>query len=74
MPDTIDWLVRVRAEEHGDKPMVIDTQSRISYAELQHLVDDASLREVFDQRRRAGREMLGHCGAREVFVVLFQGR
>jgi acyl-CoA synthetase (AMP-forming)/AMP-acid ligase II len=34
MPDTIDWLVRVRAGEHGDKPMVIDTESRISYAEL----------------------------------------
>ncbi|MDT5333305.1 MAG: hypothetical protein QOF31_4602 [Mycobacterium sp.] len=34
MPDTIDRLVRLRAEEHGDKPMVIDTESRISYAEL----------------------------------------
>jgi acyl-CoA synthetase (AMP-forming)/AMP-acid ligase II len=34
MPDTIDRLVRSRAEEHGDKPMVIDTESRISYAEL----------------------------------------
>ena len=34
MPDTIDRLVRVRAEEHCDKPMVIDTESRISYAEL----------------------------------------
>jgi len=34
MSDTIDRLVRSRAEQHGDKPMVIDTQSRISYAEL----------------------------------------
>jgi len=34
MPDTIDELVRVRAEQHGDKPMVIDTESRLSYAEL----------------------------------------
>jgi acyl-CoA synthetase (AMP-forming)/AMP-acid ligase II len=34
MPDTIDRLVRVRAEQHGDKPMVIDPESRISYAEL----------------------------------------
>jgi acyl-CoA synthetase (AMP-forming)/AMP-acid ligase II len=34
MPDTIDQLVRARAEQHGDKPMVIDTESRISYAEL----------------------------------------
>jgi acyl-CoA synthetase (AMP-forming)/AMP-acid ligase II len=34
MPDTIDWLVRARAQEHGDKSMVIDPESRISYAEL----------------------------------------
>jgi len=34
MPDTIDQLVRTRAAEHGDKPMVIDPESRISYAEL----------------------------------------
>jgi acyl-CoA synthetase (AMP-forming)/AMP-acid ligase II len=34
MPDTIDRLVTWRAEQHGDKPMVIDTESRISYAEL----------------------------------------
>jgi acyl-CoA synthetase (AMP-forming)/AMP-acid ligase II len=32
--DTIDRLVRSRAEQHGDKPMVIDTDSRISYDEL----------------------------------------
>jgi acyl-CoA synthetase (AMP-forming)/AMP-acid ligase II len=35
MSDTIDRLVRSRAEEHSDKPMVIDTDSRISYAELE---------------------------------------
>jgi acyl-CoA synthetase (AMP-forming)/AMP-acid ligase II len=34
MPDTIDRLVRLHAEEHGDKLMVIDTESRLSYAEL----------------------------------------
>jgi acyl-CoA synthetase (AMP-forming)/AMP-acid ligase II len=34
MRDTIDRLVRVRAAQHGDKPMAIDTESRISYAEL----------------------------------------
>ena len=34
MPDAIDWLVRTRAKEHGDKPMIIDPASRISYAEL----------------------------------------
>lgn len=33
MPDTVDGLLRARAE-HGDKPMVIDPASRISYAEL----------------------------------------
>jgi acyl-CoA synthetase (AMP-forming)/AMP-acid ligase II len=34
MPDTIDQLVRIRAQQQGDKPVVIDTESRISYAEL----------------------------------------
>lgn len=34
MPDTIDRLVRLRADQHGDKPMVIDPESRLSYAEL----------------------------------------
>jgi acyl-CoA synthetase (AMP-forming)/AMP-acid ligase II len=34
MPDTVDRLVRLRAELHGDKPMVIDAEARISYAEL----------------------------------------
>ena len=34
MPDTIDWLVRRRAEQHGDKPMVIDPEARIRYGEL----------------------------------------
>jgi acyl-CoA synthetase (AMP-forming)/AMP-acid ligase II len=33
MLDTIDQLVRLRAKQ-GDKPMVIDPDSRISYAEL----------------------------------------
>src|SRR6476469_4873784 len=41
MPDTIDGLVRVRAEDEGDKPMVIDTDSRITYAEL-----DATTRDL----------------------------
>jgi acyl-CoA synthetase (AMP-forming)/AMP-acid ligase II len=34
MPDTIDRLLRSRAKMQGDKPMVIDTDSRISYADL----------------------------------------
>ncbi len=34
MPDTIDELLRSRAEQYGDKPVVVDTRSRISYAEL----------------------------------------
>jgi acyl-CoA synthetase (AMP-forming)/AMP-acid ligase II len=34
MPDTVDQLVRIHAEQHGDKPMVIDTESRLSYADL----------------------------------------
>ncbi|OBF25850.1 AMP-binding protein [Mycobacterium sp. ACS1612] len=34
MPDTIDRLLRLRAEQLGDKAMVIDTESRLSYAEL----------------------------------------
>ena len=35
MPDTVDqdWC-RLRAAQHGDKPMVIDPESRITYAEL----------------------------------------
>ena len=41
MPDTIDGLVRIRAEDDGDKPMVIDTDSRITYAEL-----DATTRDL----------------------------
>ncbi|WP_101949023.1 class I adenylate-forming enzyme family protein [Mycobacterium sp. 3519A] len=34
MPDTIDRLLRFRAEEFGDKAMVIDTELRLTYAEL----------------------------------------
>jgi acyl-CoA synthetase (AMP-forming)/AMP-acid ligase II len=34
MPDAIDRLIRSRAEQHGDKPMVVDPETRISYAEL----------------------------------------
>lgn len=34
MPDTIDRLVRLRAAQHGAKPMVIDPTTRISYREL----------------------------------------
>src|SRR3954464_3022928 len=35
MPDTIDHLVRIRAQQYGEKPMVIDTETRVSYAELE---------------------------------------
>ena len=41
MPDTIDAVVRQRAADNGDKPMVIDPDSRITYAEL-----DATTREL----------------------------
>jgi acyl-CoA synthetase (AMP-forming)/AMP-acid ligase II len=34
MSDTIDHLVRIRSAEYGDKPMVIDPDRRVSYAEL----------------------------------------
>ena len=34
MPETIDRVVRLRAAEHGAKPMVIDQMSRLSYNEL----------------------------------------
>jgi acyl-CoA synthetase (AMP-forming)/AMP-acid ligase II len=34
MPDTVDRLVRRRAEQNGDKPMVIDPAARITYGEL----------------------------------------
>jgi acyl-CoA synthetase (AMP-forming)/AMP-acid ligase II len=34
MADTMDRLVRLRADEHGDKPIVIDPSTRITYAEL----------------------------------------
>ena len=34
MADTIDQLIRDRAQRYGDKPMVIDTETRTSYAEL----------------------------------------
>ena len=34
MPETIDRVVRLRAAEHGAKPMVIDQMSRVSYNEL----------------------------------------
>ena len=38
------------------------------------LIDHPALREVFDQWSRACGEVLRHCCAREVFVVLLQGR
>ena len=41
MPDTIDGLVRAHADHDGDKPMVIDTDGRITYAEL-----DATTRDL----------------------------
>lgn len=41
MPDTIDALLRLRAADDGSKPMVIDPDTRISYADL-----DATTREL----------------------------
>jgi acyl-CoA synthetase (AMP-forming)/AMP-acid ligase II len=40
MPDTIDQLVRLRAAEHGAKPMVIDQTCRLSYHELHSATHD----------------------------------
>jgi acyl-CoA synthetase (AMP-forming)/AMP-acid ligase II len=37
---TIDQLVRLRAAHHGDKPMVIDPATRISYRELDSTTKD----------------------------------
>ncbi|MGV0803699.1 AMP-binding protein, partial [Mycolicibacterium elephantis] len=34
MPDTIDALIRLHAADRGSKPMVIDPEQRMSYAEL----------------------------------------
>jgi len=39
-PNTIDRLVRLRATEHSGKPMVIDTATPISYAELDATTHD----------------------------------
>lgn len=41
MPDTIDQLVRLRADHDGDAPMVIDPTSRLNYREL-----DAATRDL----------------------------
>jgi acyl-CoA synthetase (AMP-forming)/AMP-acid ligase II len=40
MPETIDRVVRLRAAEHGAKPMVIDQMSRLSYHELDTTTKD----------------------------------
>ena len=40
MPSTIDELVRLRADQDGDAPMVIDPTSRISYRELDSATGD----------------------------------
>lgn len=41
MPDTVDELVRLRAEDHASKPAVIDPDARLTYADL-----DTSTREL----------------------------
>jgi len=38
--NTIDRLVRIRAEQDGAKPMVIDPDSRVSYSELESTTRD----------------------------------
>jgi len=40
MPETIDQLTRLRAAEHGAKPMVIDPAGRLSYHELESTTRD----------------------------------
>src|SRR5215213_7903108 len=49
MAETIDQLVRLRAEQQGDKPMVIDPKTRISYAEF-----DVTTRALADAFIEAG--------------------
>lgn len=49
MPDTIDHLVRLQAARHGDKAMVIDPKSRLSYREL-----DSTTRELAAALAAAG--------------------
>jgi acyl-CoA synthetase (AMP-forming)/AMP-acid ligase II len=46
VPDTIDEVVRQRAAEHGDKPMVIDLVSRLSYRELDDTTNDLAARLI----------------------------
>jgi acyl-CoA synthetase (AMP-forming)/AMP-acid ligase II len=43
---TIDELVRIRAADDGDKPMVIDPSSRLSYRELDATTADLAARFV----------------------------
>ncbi|HEY0229546.1 MAG TPA: class I adenylate-forming enzyme family protein, partial [Mycobacterium sp.] len=43
---TIDELVRSRAEQHGDQPMVIDPSSRLSYRELDSTTIDLAARFI----------------------------
>ena len=40
MPDTIDELVRLHATHEADKPMVIDPEGRVTYAELDVVTRD----------------------------------
>lgn len=49
MPDTLDALVRLRAGSDGDKPMVIDPDGRLTYAQL-----DANSRGLADAFVTAG--------------------
>jgi acyl-CoA synthetase (AMP-forming)/AMP-acid ligase II len=44
MPDTIDELVRLRAESDGSKPMVIDTNTGVTYAELDTVTRELATR------------------------------
>jgi acyl-CoA synthetase (AMP-forming)/AMP-acid ligase II len=43
---TIDQLVRLRAAEHGDKPMVIDPAARITYRELDMTTRDLAAKFI----------------------------
>ncbi|BBY79432.1 acyl--CoA ligase [Mycolicibacterium pulveris] len=49
MPDTIDALIRLHAADRGSKPMVIDPEHRMSYAEL-----DTGTRELASALFAAG--------------------
>ena len=66
MPDTIDTLLRARARL-GDKPFLIDTTTRISYADLAYTTAELAARFAaagVTKGSRSGRSLRTACGGR----------